>query len=104
MQNDQAHAFEDPFLNPLNDLVLHLGVRGVTPPDQNVCLQEARLRQTMFRFLQGGGTCRQIAGRETFRDAVVHSVRVDFSNGLRPLFMNIFAPDHDSDIAHTYMR
>jgi hypothetical protein len=41
VKDDQTHSFENSFLNPLDDPVLHLIVREMTPPDDYVGFIEA---------------------------------------------------------------
>ena len=55
MEDDQAHAVEDPGVDPLDDRVAHLVVGDVAPPGQDVRLGKDRLGQAVLRLVQGGG-------------------------------------------------
>src|SRR5215471_210453 len=101
VQNDQSHSFENSLLDAIDDLVCNLPVSDVAPPNQYVSFFDSRLGQAMFRFLKGRRTYRErIIAREVSCDAIVHSVRIDFSNRFGPLFVDIFTPDDDANLAH----
>ena len=101
VQNDQAHSLENSLLNAVDDLIRDLGVSDVAPPDQYVGFVEAGLGQTMFRFLKRRrGDRKRIIAREALRDAVVNSVRIHSSNRFGTLFVDIFTPDDDANLAH----
>src|SRR6516162_2804573 len=101
VQNDQAHSLENSLLNAVDDLIRDLGVSDVAPPDQYVGFVEARLGQTMLRFLKRRRTDRKgIIARQALCDAVVHSVWIHSSNRLGPQFVDIFTPGDDANLAH----
>ena len=105
MKDNESHSFENSFLKTVDDPILYLFVRDMSPPDQNVGLFETRLGQTMLQLLKSSCTYRErIVISKTLCDTVVHSVRVEFSDCFRFLLMDVLAPDNDSYSAHTCHR
>ena len=54
MQDNQAHSVEDPLPDPLDDGVIHLMVRPVAPPEEDVGPLQHVPGKTLFRHLHGG--------------------------------------------------
>ncbi|OPZ34905.1 MAG: hypothetical protein BWY99_02393 [Synergistetes bacterium ADurb.BinA166] len=83
MEGDEPHALEHPRLDPGRDLVLHLAVGHVAPPDQDVRPRENLGRQAVLRLVERRG--RRGDPRllpEVVRDDRVHPLRVDLPDRL----------------------
>ena len=101
VQNDQSHSFENSLLNAVDDLVCDLPVSDMAPPEQYVDFVEPRLGQTMLRFLKRRRTDgERIIARQALCDAIMYSVRIHSSNRFGLLFVDIFTPDDDANLAH----
>ena len=55
VEHDEAHATQHCVLDPVDDLVAHLVVAHVTPPEQHVGRRQHLGRQAVFRLLEGRG-------------------------------------------------
>jgi hypothetical protein len=101
MKYEKPHSFQNPFLNPVDDFVRHLAMRNMPPPDQDVRVGKTGFRQSVFRLLERRRSDFEgpIDG-QTIRDALMNALRVNLPNCFGPLFMDVFAPDHDSSLVH----
>ncbi|MNL24963.1 hypothetical protein D3C87_1464190 [compost metagenome] len=98
MQHDQAHALPDMFHHALDDDIVDLVMRSVTPPDQHIGLGQNSLGQAVFGLLQRRGLGGNIAVLlEQRGNLVVHAVGVVLGNGLVLLLVDVFAPDQGTD-------
>jgi hypothetical protein len=55
MEYDETHSLPDALLHPLDELVPHLAMRLVSPPQQHVGPLEALDGQPMLRLVEGRG-------------------------------------------------
>jgi len=72
MQDNQAHSFENPLLNPLHHRVGHLPMSKMPPPGEHIGLGEQRRGQPVLRFLQRRradlhGIARMLGNRRSHR-------------------------------------
>ena len=98
VQEDDAHAGPDGIADAVNDVVAHIAMGGVAPPDQHVGLGQFRGRQAVVGVLQGdgrgghGGVAVQRVG-----DGGVHALRVDPCHDAVLAFVDVLAPDGDAN-------
>ena len=94
MEHDQPHPFEHPALYPVDELVAHLVVGDMAPPDQHIGLGQGRLAQPLLRVVEGDHLGVDIALRpQALDERRTDSVRVDLLNGLVAFFVLAFVPD-----------
>ena len=55
VEDDQAHAVEDPLLDAIDDLVVDLAVGLVAPPEEDVGASARRSAQAVLGLVEGGG-------------------------------------------------
>ena len=78
VKNNQSHAGEDAFLDPVDDLVADLSVGAVPPPEQNVGIVEHFLGETMIRLFQRCRPNFKIPFRvQEIRNRLMDSFRID---------------------------
>ena len=90
-------------LRALDDLIFHIAVRHVTPPDQDVGLIENRLRETMLRLVERG--CPHLNIRRLAQesgDRLVHALRINLRDPGVLLLVAKLAPNRNMNrIRHT---
>src|ERR1700733_5191427 len=101
MKYEEPHTFQNPFLNSVDGFVRHFAMRNMAAPNQDVRVGKTGFRQSMFRLLERRRSDFEgsIYG-QTIRDALMNALRVNLPNCFGPLFMDVFAPDHDSSLVH----
>jgi hypothetical protein len=95
VQHEQPHTGQYPFVDPVGELVVHLGVRRVAPPGQDVGRLEDVVRQPLLRLVEDGG-----ADVDTFAevradgvgDGPVHTGRVALGDVGLGLLVPALAP------------
>ncbi len=98
VQHDQTHAFPHALLHALDDLVVHLPVRGVAPPGQHVGGGERLLAQTVVGLLERRATRRDaVRLGQTVGNALVHALGIDVADELVLVFVDVLTPDGDAD-------
>src|SRR5438093_11007623 len=101
MQDYQAHTFQNTFLHTISYFICDFGMGYLSPPEQNVRVQQTALWQTVFRILERCcADFKRIIDRETFLDAMMDTLRINFANRFGSLFVDIFTPDDDSNLLH----
>lgn len=97
MQHHQSHPGQHALLHPVDDRVLNLVMRHVTPPGQNVGAVEQVLRQALVRIINRAALNEKAAIREASGDSTVHAVRVDPGNRRVILLVPAFVPDRQAN-------
>ncbi len=101
MKNNQPHASEHTLINAIHNFVSNHIVRLMSPPDQYVCLIQARLREPMFRVFKGGGFgSNQFIPAQRINDGAVNSAWINaFDGGVR-VFLSSLIPHQYVDSGH----
>ena len=104
VQDDEAHALQDAFLDAVDERVLDLVVAAVAPPEEHVGLLQQVLREPLLRHVEGDGRDLEIVGGEALGEGVVDAVGVEGADQVGPgaflLLVDVLVPDGDADLAH----
>ena len=100
MQHDEPHPLLDPLQHLTDDVVAHLGVGAVAPPDQHVGGLDHLVGEPVLRFVERGEADGEVVRRDPFGDGGVKPVRIDRFDPFILLFVTEFIPDGDIDLAH----
>ena len=88
-------------VDPLDDIVGDLAVRGVAPPDQDVQVVEHLLGQAVLGFVERGGVITRAGHRGSRRsrgDGGVHAVGIDGGDVRLDLLVPVLPPDENADL------
>jgi hypothetical protein len=98
VQNDQPHTGINLISHAFDHIIGYVAMGRMSPPDQHIRFGQPVLRQTMFRLLQCGSfgmnSCVCV---QRIRNAAMHAIGIKIGNNLICLFMDILAPDNNSD-------
>jgi hypothetical protein len=100
VQGDETHAIEDPVLYLIDDVVLHLVVRAMPPPDQDVGLVKNIAPEAVLFLVESRGL--DIHVRLFFQEIsnrVVNSLGIDRLDEARLDLVAILVPDGYLDLA-----
>ena len=104
MQHQQAQPGEYVPVDAFDDLVGHLAVRGMPPPDQDVQVVEHLLGETVLGLVQGGGPhpgpLAQVLG-DAGGDGGVHALGIDGGHVRFDLLVPVLPPHEDPDARRT---
>ena len=100
MQHDQAHAVQDPRVNPLDDAVVHFLVSHVPPPDQHVGLRQRRFAETVLGLVEGSGSDLEAPVAQVIGDRAVDALGIDRGNSGIAALVAVFVPDGDAERDH----
>ena len=94
VQRDEAHAGQHRIPYQESNLIGHLVVRHVSPPDEHVGLIENLLRDAAVFILQGRRAHGEVLFlAEEFRDRPVDALGVDGGDGFLAALMLILVPN-----------
>ena len=93
VQRDKAHAVQHAVLYAHRDLVQHLVVRHVAPPDQHVGVVQHFLCKAVFGLIQRGGAHLYVLlGAQKIGDCAVYALGIDLGYALLVALVLIFVP------------
>ncbi|GAB1361854.1 hypothetical protein MASR1M32_10900 [Rhodobacter sp.] len=101
VKKDRTHAGPDGTGHLLDNLVAHVAMGGMAPPDQDIGVVQPARRQAVIGLVQ-----RRCGGRDApggvqrIGDALVHAGGVDAADGGGLLLVDVLAPDGDADAGH----
>ena len=55
VERDEAHAFPDAVEDTIDDGIIYLSVRGVTPPEQDIGVVDGFFGAALLGVVEGGG-------------------------------------------------
>src|SRR3954469_5371649 len=98
MEHDESHPIEHAGVDAIDDLVGHLVVRDMAPPDEDIGLGEDGGGQALIRLVEGGRPHEEpVLLAKACSDGSVDPVRVDGSDGIvRPVLPGL-VPDRHPD-------
>ena len=104
VQNDQAHAFQDPFLDLVDDGIGDAIVGTMSPPDEDVRCRENVIGQTVFRLIEGGQTNLEIVCGDIFGNCPVNAIGIEgtneFTESALAFFVKEFIPNGNTNFVH----
>ena len=101
VQDHETEPGEHVPVDPLDDIVGDLAVRGVAPPNQDVQVVEHLLGQAVLGFVERGGghpgLVTEVLG-DPRGDGVVHAVGIDGGDVRLDLLVPVLPPDENADL------
>ena len=100
MQHDEAHPLVNAFQDFRHDVVAHLGVGAMAPPDQHVGGLNDFVGEAVLRFVERGEPDVEVIGRDAPGDGGMKPFGVNRLDSFILLFVTEFIPDCDIDLTH----
>ena len=103
MQHDQTHAVQHAVFDLGHNIVAHIAMGHMAPPNHHIGVGQHVVGQTVLRLIQRGGANLQVCIRtQTLSDRLVHPVWVYIGHFFVRLFVSVFVPNgHANWVSHS---
>jgi hypothetical protein len=104
MENDEAHAVEDPLLDAIDDAIFDVAVGHVSPPGQHVGICEYLVGQAVIWLVEGRGLHEVAFLAESIRQDRVNPFGIHRPNLLVDFLVSKLIPNgHAQRVRHDFL-